>query len=113
MSGREVHLERLIGVTVRDRDGMSAGKIEEIAVAQHGDAWFVETYLTGPVHGLSRLTELQVGLWLLGLLGAAKLPGGYRIRWDQLDMTDPTRPRLTCAISDLERVSRPAAQPKR
>ena len=38
------------------------------------------------------------------------LPGrvhGYRVRWDQIDLTDPDHPRLTCATDDLEHIGAP------
>lgn len=29
---------------------------------------------------------------------------GHVARWDQLDISDPDRPRLTCAVEDLRQV---------
>jgi sporulation protein YlmC with PRC-barrel domain len=104
VAAREVHLERLIGRTVRDRDGRSAGAVEEIVVEARGDAWVVTEYLTGPAGTLERLASRDIGLWLVGLLGAAKSPGGYRIPWSQLDLSDPVHPRLRCRVDALSRV---------
>jgi hypothetical protein len=32
---------------------------------------------------------------------SAKRPGGRVARWDQIDISDPERPRLTCAANEL------------
>ena len=105
MISSEIHLERLVGVVVRDVNGESAGPIEEIVAVQRDGTWLVSEFLTGPVRGVSRLGELQIALWLIGLLGGAKSPeGGYRIPWSQLDLSAPTKPRLRCSISELRRV---------
>ena len=103
-AAREIHLERLIGRTVRDRDGRSAGAIEEIVAEARGGACVVTEYLTGPAGTLERLASLDLGLWLVGLLGAAKSPGGYRVPWRQLDLSDPVHPRLRCRVDELSRV---------
>jgi hypothetical protein len=54
------------------------------------------------------VTEYVIGAsGLLERLGvAAKLlfgrrGGGYAARWDQVDISDPERPRLTCPIEEL------------
>lgn len=104
MSGaREVHIERLIGRTIRDPQGRSAGAIEEIeAELQDGD-WVATRVLTGPIGLLARLSSLGPGAWLLGLLGARKLLGGYEICWGDVDLSDPARPRLRCPVSELRK----------
>ncbi|HET8654655.1 MAG TPA: hypothetical protein VFL93_04010 [Longimicrobiaceae bacterium] len=102
MSAREVHLELLIGCKVRDPDGESAGRIEEVEVEERDGKWLVTGYLTGPVGMLARLSSLDLGVWLLGHLGAAKSPGGYHIPWDQLDLADPGNPRVRCPVRELD-----------
>jgi hypothetical protein len=53
------------------------------------------------VIGAAGLMErLGVGFKLLfGKAGA-----GYVARWDQLDISDPERPRLTCGVEELRRL---------
>ena len=36
---------------------------------------------------------------IVGIKGAT----GYVARWDQLDLSNPRRPTLTCAVEDLQR----------
>ncbi|HET8612205.1 MAG TPA: hypothetical protein VFL92_05510 [Sphingomonas sp.] len=104
MGGREIHLERLIGCKVHDSAGRSAGRIEEIEAELQGGEWVVVSIMTGPIGLLTRLSSLGIGAWLLGLLGARKLVGGYEIGWRQLDLHDPARPRLLCPVGELQRL---------
>ena len=93
-TGREWRLDRLLGRPVVNRNGHRVGRIEEFRAEQKGGRW----ELTGYVIGVAGLAErLGVGLKLLIGRGG----GGYVARWDQLDISDPDRPLLTCAIEDL------------
>ena len=58
-------------------------------------------YLVG-VYGLfERLAASDIGRTVLRTLGGNRR-GGYRVPWQSLDLSDPDRPRLRCAVSDLE-----------
>jgi hypothetical protein len=50
------------------------------------------------VAGLSE----RLGLGVKMIFG--KGGGGYLARWDQLDLSDPHRPRLTCSVDELSTV---------
>jgi hypothetical protein len=65
----------------------------------------IHEYLVGSTAVLERLSAWHLGLGLLKLLGARKLPNGYRIPWDKLDLTHPEHPRLTCTKSELENIN--------
>jgi hypothetical protein len=39
--------------------------------------------------------------WLVRLLGGRKDGASHRVRWDQMDLSDPEHPRLTCAADEL------------
>ena len=47
--------------------------------------------------------RLGVGLRLV----IGPWPGGYVVRWDQLDISDPERPRLTCGVEELRPLTAP------
>ena len=59
--------------------------------------WIISEYVVGTAGLMERL-----GLGVRLILGF-KRPGGYVVRWDQLDLSDPDRPRLTCSVEDLRR----------
>jgi hypothetical protein len=96
---RSLRLDRLIGRTVLTANNRALGRLEECRVERRGSAWVVTEWVVGPAGLLERLglgARLIVG-WSRG--------HSYVIRWDQLDLTDPERPRLSCAVSDLRRAA--------
>jgi len=96
MSAREVRLELAVGRRVRARNGRPIGRLEEVRA---DDRWTVTEFLIGPGAFLER-----VGMHARSLLGFAIHPRGYRARWDQVDLSDPRQPRLTCSLEELERL---------
>jgi hypothetical protein len=69
------------------------GRLEEVRAEQRGADYEVREYLLGPGALLERLS-------LAGrVFGRARRT--LVARWDQLDVSDPQHPRLTCAVDDL------------
>jgi hypothetical protein len=91
---REVRLDRLIGVQVLTRSNRSAGRLEEFRTEMRGKDCVVSEFVLG---GAGLLERLGLGMKLL----FGRAVGGYVARWDQLDFSDPERPRLTCAVDEL------------
>lgn len=102
---REVHLELLLGKCVFDSTGKSVGRIEEVRVQQQGDEWVVQEYLIGTAALLERLSAWTIGLAILRLLGARKIYSGYSVPWNKLDLTNPEKPCLLCALDELKSLS--------
>ena len=102
MITQEVHLELLIGKQVRDPSGKAVGRIEEVRAKQQGEQWIIQEYLIGRAALLERLSAWTIGLSILHILGARKINSGYRVPWDQLDLTDPEQPRLYCDMHELQ-----------
>jgi sporulation protein YlmC with PRC-barrel domain len=94
-SQRTVRLEDLLGRQVRDSNGASVGRIEEVRAERHGDVHQVTEYLLGP------------GAWIERMALTARMfgrhPHLYVARWDQIDISNPFTPKLTCAVGDLQR----------
>ena len=91
---RFVHLEDLLGRRVEAEDGRSAGRIEEIRADRRGDEYEVTEYLLGTGALIERLSLVSLLL--------RREPRTYIVRWDQIDLTSPDRPRLTCSMDDLK-----------
>jgi hypothetical protein len=89
-----IHLEDLLGRCVTARDGRPAGRIEEVQVERRGDEYEVSAYLLGTGALIERLSLVH------RLLG--REPRTYVARWDQVDVTTPQHPRLTCRVEELE-----------
>jgi hypothetical protein len=92
-----LRLDRLLGRQVRTANHRRLGRIEEFRAERRGAEWVVTGYVIGATGLLERL-GMGVRL-ILGMRGI----GGYVARWDQLDLTNPDRPRISCPIEDLRR----------
>ncbi|GAA6623221.1 hypothetical protein [Scytonema sp. NUACC26] len=108
MATREIHLEKLLGRKVVDSQGKPIGRIEEVRAEQQNGEWVIQEYLIGPAAILERLSAWTIGLGVLRLLGARKIHGGgYRVVWNELDLSDPKSPRLRCTLENLKEISNP------
>ena len=94
-----LRLDRLIGRRVLTANNRRLGRLEECRVERRGSAWVVTEWVVGAAGLFERL-----GLGTRLLFGLSR-GASYIIRWDQLDVSDPDRPRLTCAIEDLRRAA--------
>jgi hypothetical protein len=93
----ELRLDRVLGREVYGTDNRRVGRVEEFRARKHGAGFSVAEYVIG-VAGL--MERLDLGARLL----VGRRREGYVARWDQLDLTDPDRPRLTCPVSELQKL---------
>jgi hypothetical protein len=100
MARQEIHVELLLGEKVFALNGVPIGRLEEIRTVVNKGHFFVSEFLVGSYAVLERLAAWRIGRALLRVLGARRNEG-YRIRWDQLDLTDPRRLRLLCDVEEL------------
>ncbi|HXG92884.1 MAG TPA: hypothetical protein VNN73_11030 [Blastocatellia bacterium] len=103
MADSEIHIELLLSRRVTDLNGETVGRIEEFHTKQEGDENVIEEYLLGPYALLERLSALAGGFRLFRWFGIGKTRR-YKVRWDQMDLSDPKRPRVLCAKDDLEKL---------
>ncbi len=108
MPTREVRVEDLLGRTVVDAGGRAVGRIEEMRAAERGGEYVVEEFLIGVYALLDRLAAWDA---IRGLLGGTRLtrPRPYRVRWDEIDLGDPRRPRLRVPAERVTVAERHAA----
>lgn len=91
---RELHVELLSGRKVVDRNGKKVGRIEEIVAEYRGEELIVyEVHL-----GRRGLAE-RFSLGSFGARMPAKSPA--KLRWEDIDFSDPEHPRLKVAIDEL------------
>jgi hypothetical protein len=95
---RQVRLERLVGRRVVAMNHRAIGRIEECRAERRGRAWELTAYVIGPAGLWERLGSS------LRLLYGTRAVRGYLARWDQIDITDPSRPRLTCPVGEIQRL---------
>jgi hypothetical protein len=93
----DLRLDRLLGRKVCTANNRRLGRLEEFRAERHGTEWIVTEYVIGSAGLLERL-----GLSIRLILGM-KHARGYIARWDQMDLTNPDRPRVSCPVGDLRR----------
>jgi hypothetical protein len=101
---RHVRLEDLVGRPVVDAQGRVAGHLEEIVARREAGALAVAEYHLGVYAVLERLSGGALARSLLRLLPFVR-PTLYRVRWQDMDLSDPERPRLRCAREDLAKAA--------
>lgn len=106
MGARTINIELLLDKEVRDSSGRAAGRIEEIRARRDGEEIVVEAYHLGPEALLERLAAPVVRLPLSRRLGLHRHAHGWRVRWDQLDLSDPEKPVLRCRREELVKLVR-------
>ena len=94
----ELRLDRLLGRRVLGRNNESIGHLEEFRADKHGTGAAITGYVIGKAGLLERL---GVGVRLL--LGEPR-GSGWVARWDQVDISNPDRPRLTCTTDELQKL---------
>jgi hypothetical protein len=101
MKRQEIHLELLLGKRVFALNGQSIGRLEEVRAELNARGHcFVTEFLVGSYAVLERLAGWRMGSEILRALGVRRKQG-YRVRWEQLDLSDPRRPRLACEVDEL------------
>ena len=100
MSSQQIHAELLLGEKVFAHNGLAIGRLEEIRTEINKGHCFVSEFLVGSYAMLERLAAWRIGRALLRVLGA-KRKEGYRIRWEQMDLSDPRHLRLLCDVEEL------------
>ena len=100
MTRQQVHAELLLGVKVFALNGLPIGRLEDIRTEINKGHCFVSEFLVGSYAALERLAAWRIGRALLRVFGA-KRKEGYRIRWDQLDLSDPRHLKLLCDVDEL------------
>jgi hypothetical protein len=94
MTDEELYLDELLGRMVVAGNNRPVGRIEEFHAEQRGDYFMIVEFVIGAAGLMNRL---NVGLNALVGRGS----GGKVARWDQIDISDPDHPRLTCPVEDL------------
>ena len=98
MKRDEFYLDQLLGRMLLARNNRPVGRIEEFQTEQRGDHFHIVEFLIGSAGLMSRL---DVGVKALFGKGA----GGKIARWDQVDISDPVHPRLTCSVEELQDIT--------
>ena len=100
----DINVELLVGTKVRDVNGESVGRIEEFRVERDGNSCRVESYLIGASALVERLAAWTLVRPVVRALHTRKLYRVYDVPWQDMDLSDPARPKLRIARSDLRHI---------
>ena len=101
----EVRLELLVNCKVHDADGECIGRIEEVRAEVDGADHVVREFHVGKVAVAERLFGSgRMMRSLLRRLSGHRLWTGYVVPWRDMDLSDPTRPRVRRRESELKRL---------
>jgi hypothetical protein len=92
-----LRLDRLLGRVVLTANNRRLGRIEEFRAERRDGEWVVVGFVIGAAGLLERL-----GFGARLLIGLERR--GFVARWDQLDLSSPDRPRLSCSVDALTRL---------
>lgn len=96
-----VNIELLAGRRVLSLRGKSIGHIEEIRAERDGEDVVITEFHVGIFAAFERLSGSAIGLAMLDFFRLRHRDCLYRIPWDQLDISDPVKPRLRCTLEQL------------
>jgi hypothetical protein len=97
----DLNVELLLGTTVRDANGEKVGRIEDFRAEQGGKSCHVQSYLIGASALIQRLSAWALVRPIHRALRGRKLYSVYEVPWQEMDLSDPKRPRLRVTKGDL------------
>jgi sporulation protein YlmC with PRC-barrel domain len=97
----DVQIELLLGSKVVDADGKKVGRIEEFRVESEGDSCRLQSYLIGSSALIDRLSAWTLVRPISRALHGTRWYSSYEVPWEDMDLSDPKRPRLRIPAKDL------------
>lgn len=97
----DVNVELLIGTSVSDMSGNKVGRIEELRFERDDTSCRIESYLIGASGLIDRLSAWTLVRPIGRALGTRKFFQVYEVPWQDMDLSDPKRPKVRVAKQDL------------
>jgi hypothetical protein len=97
----EINVELLIGRKVHDVDGENVGRIEEFKFERDDKSCVLDSYLIGSSALIERLAAWTLVRPIGRALNTRRVYSLYQVPWQDMDLSDPQRPRLRIAKRDL------------
>ena len=99
----DVNVDLLIGKKVHDAEGNKVGRIEEFRVTQTDKSCTLDAYLIGASALIQRLSAWTLVRPISRGLRSRNIYTVYEVPWQDMDLSDPARPRLRIARAELRR----------
>jgi hypothetical protein len=91
---KEIRLDQILGRQLLGGNNQPIGRIEEVRANRHGNGCSVVEVVVG-MSGMFERLDLGARM----LVGASKQ--ARVARWDQIDFSNPEKPRLTVPVEEL------------
>jgi sporulation protein YlmC with PRC-barrel domain len=101
MKTRRIHVEHLLGRSVHDAAGRRVGRIEEIKAEQNSRGCMVTEFVLGEGGLWQRLSFQGIGPLFVRSLAGKSRTRANTIPWQQMDLSNPRRPKLRCREDEL------------
>ena len=101
MSKHQIHVERMLGKRVFALNGRSVGRLQEIRASVDRNNCYVKEFIVGSYGMFERLSAMSIGRAIYALFHSDNRSHGYLVPWNELDLSDPDRPRLRCEVNAL------------
>ncbi|HEX6575485.1 MAG TPA: hypothetical protein VF042_10995 [Gemmatimonadaceae bacterium] len=100
---REIELREMLGVKVVDAGGAHIGRLEEIELERGKDSCAIVAYIVEHRGLLDRVSGWALTASLQAKLSKRSKSRPYRVGWDQMDLSDPSHPRVLVPKELLEK----------
>jgi sporulation protein YlmC with PRC-barrel domain len=97
----ELNIGLLLGTKVTDVNGKKIGRIEEVRVTREERALLVDAYLIGASGLIERLSAWTLLRPIKQRLHDRHIHSVYEIPWQDMDLSDPNKPKARVARRDL------------
>jgi sporulation protein YlmC with PRC-barrel domain len=97
----DANIELMVGSKVYDVNGEKVGRIEEFRAEEDGDTCRIEAYLIGASALIDRLSAWTLVRPIKRALKTRNVYSVFEVPWQEMDLSDPKRPRLKVAMKDL------------
>ena len=103
MTTSEIRIESCSAAACATATASRSAPWKDVRVEERDGDWRVVEYRIGAYGALQRLAGTAMRQSLMRAFGRAQRAGPYLVAWDQMDLSDPLRPRLLCAVDALRR----------
>jgi len=102
----ELQLRKMLGAKVYDSEGAHIGRLEEIEAERGDESCAIVSYLVEHRGPLDRISTWALTNSMQKKLSRRSSAEPYRIGWDQMDLSDPHKPKTLVPKELLTRIKR-------
>lgn len=102
----KLQLRKMLGAKVYDSEGAHIGRLEEIEAERGDESCAIVSYIVEHRGLLDRISTWALTNSMQKKLSRKSSSGPYRIGWDQMDLSNPQKPKALVPRELLARAER-------